>query len=47
MLTLFDSGSPCLPQVDADLYSFRCDVSSLIMVEAGQLGLADDGILSR
>lgn len=38
---------PCLSQVDADLYNFRCDVSSLIMAEAGQLGLADDGVLSR
>ena len=34
-------------QVDADLHSFRCDVSYLLLAEAGQPGLADDGVLSR
>ena len=34
-------------QVDADLHSFRCDVSTLLLAEAGQPGLADDGVLSR
>ena len=34
-------------QVDADLHSFRCEVANQLLAEAGQPGLADDGILSR
>ena len=34
-------------QVDADLHSFQCDVSYWLLAEAGQPGLADDGVLSR
>ncbi|KAL0051057.1 hypothetical protein WJX82_001206 [Trebouxia sp. C0006] len=33
-------------QVDADLHSFRCAVANQLLAEAGQPGLADDGILS-
>ncbi|DBA81919.1 TPA: hypothetical protein ACH3X1_007632 [Trebouxia sp. C0004] len=33
-------------QVDADLHSFRCEVANQLLIEAGQPGLADDGILS-
>ena len=38
---------PASIQVDADLHSFRCEVSSLLLAEAGQAELAEDGVLSR
>lgn len=34
-------------QVDAELHSFRCEVTNQLLAEAGQPGLADDGVLSR
>ena len=34
-------------QVDAELQSFRHDVTSLLLREAGKPDFSDDGILSR
>ena len=37
----------CDMQVDAELQSFRHDVTNLLLREAGKADFADDGILSR